>query len=139
MKPVEIPPGPFPSRPRRTFEIRCGDSVGAVIGTLQADTYLQAAGYASRQFFGGSGHVMRATGWGDAPGTFLDTAVGRPPVLFFIAEPGVTAQHPLGHFRNADDAGLGAAPALVGTNPHHVTGTLKHIPQPKPQPKRKRR
>ena len=80
---IPIPPGPFPSRPKRTFEIRLGDSVGVTLGSIQADTYLQAAGYASRQLFGGSGNVMRATGWGDAPGTFLDTAVGRPPVLFF--------------------------------------------------------
>jgi hypothetical protein len=95
MKPIEIPPGPFPSRPRRTFEVRLGDYVGAVVGSIQADTFLQAAGYASRQFFNGSGDVKRATGWGDAPGTFLDRSDTRGPVLFYIAEPGVTAQHPI--------------------------------------------
>ena len=136
MKPVEIPPGPFPSRPRRTFEIRRGDSVGAVIGTLQADTYLQAAGYASRQFFGGSGHVMRATGWGDAPGTFLDRSEPKAPVLFYIAEPGVSAQHPLGHFTPGP---FMATAAQTYPMPDPTDGLKWAAINPKPQPKRKRR
>jgi hypothetical protein len=123
MKPVFIPPA-GEVRPRRTFEVRLGDSIGAVVGSIQADTFLQAAGYASRQFFHGSGVVQRATGWGDAPGTWLDTKEGREPVLFYLAEPGVTAQHPL----ESRDAQRMAPFA------HYY-----QAPKPKPQPKRKRR
>jgi hypothetical protein len=92
--PVEIPPGPFPGRPRRTFEIRRQYSAGAVIGSIQADTFAQAAHYASKQFFNGSGATTRATGSHDAPGLFLDTSEGRATIMFWIGEPGVIPPEP---------------------------------------------
>jgi hypothetical protein len=114
VKPIEIPPGPFPGRERRTFEIRRQYSTGAVIGAIQADTFAQAAHYASKQFFDGSGDTRRATGFPDAPGLFLDTSEGRASIMFWIGEPGVTPQDP---------------PPVVPLE----------LPPTKPQPKRKRR
>lgn len=109
-----------PDLPPRSFEIR-RDSVGPLIGTIQADTYALAAGYASKQFFGGSGNVMRATGAGDGAGAFLDTETGQPPIMIWVSEPGGIRRP----FFAPDEP-----------SPRHWAVIDA---KPKPQPKRKRR
>jgi hypothetical protein len=67
------------------FEVRHEDSIGALIGTVEADNCFRAAELACMKFFGGV-TALRETGWGGGSGTWKTLGVKKKTIVFWLGE-----------------------------------------------------
>jgi hypothetical protein len=70
----------------RHFEVRYQDSLGALLGTVEADNCFRAAELACVKFFGGVA-ALRETGWGGGSGTWKTITTKKKQIIFWLGEP----------------------------------------------------